>query len=112
MEYSKNKFACELLDGLIHDDRYKAEDGIIFFEDQIYFVPQSTLEKRLVRTTHSKPAEVTRKSYPQYKDCTNMEQSRLKTNDKGHKETHIATENSPKVHDNPIKGKSTRLISC
>ena len=29
LEYSKNNFACELIDGEIRDDMYKIVDGII-----------------------------------------------------------------------------------
>ena len=32
VEYSKNKFACELLDGHIQDDRYKIIDDIIYYK--------------------------------------------------------------------------------
>lgn len=116
VEYSKNKFVCELLDGLIHDDRYKVEDEIIFYEDQIYFVPRSTLRKRLLRTTHNRPAEITLESYPQSRHCTNMEQtfckSRSQTDDKDHKENLIAAVDSPEVHESLVKVGSTRHIGC
>ena len=29
VEYAKDKFACEILDGTKHDHRYKVLDGII-----------------------------------------------------------------------------------
>ena len=31
VEYSKNTFACELMDGIIQDDRYKVMDAIIYY---------------------------------------------------------------------------------
>jgi hypothetical protein len=33
VEYSKNKFACEILDGQVQDDRYRVIDGIIFYKN-------------------------------------------------------------------------------
>jgi hypothetical protein len=30
VEYSKNKFACEVMDGQIQDDRYRVIDDVIF----------------------------------------------------------------------------------
>ena len=65
--------ACKVLDGLIHDDRYKVENEINFYKDEIYFVPESTLKEKLVRATHNKPIEVTIKSHPQDKDCLDNE---------------------------------------
>lgn len=57
VEFSRNKFACEILDRLICDDRYKVENKIIFYKDEIDFVLESTLKERLIRTTHNKPTE-------------------------------------------------------
>jgi hypothetical protein len=39
VEYSKNKFACELMDGKLHDDRYMIIDDIIYYKGIIYLVP-------------------------------------------------------------------------
>jgi hypothetical protein len=39
VEYSKNRFACEILDGQVSDDRYRVIDNIIYYKDQIYLVP-------------------------------------------------------------------------
>ena len=36
VEYSKDKFACELLDGQIQDDRYKVIDDIIYYKNKIF----------------------------------------------------------------------------
>jgi hypothetical protein len=38
VEYSKNKFACEVLDGQIQDDRYRVIDDVIFYKDRVYLV--------------------------------------------------------------------------
>jgi hypothetical protein len=39
VEYSKNKFACDLMVHSVHDDMYKVVDGIIYYKDRIYLVP-------------------------------------------------------------------------
>jgi hypothetical protein len=39
VEYSKNKFACEVMDRSVQDDRYKVVDDIIYYKDRIYLVP-------------------------------------------------------------------------
>jgi hypothetical protein len=38
VEYSKNKFACEVMDGKVIDDRYRVLDDVIFYKNQIYLV--------------------------------------------------------------------------
>ena len=48
VEYSKNKFACELLDGQIQDDRYRIIDDIIYYKNRIYLIPESTLRKKII----------------------------------------------------------------
>jgi hypothetical protein len=35
VEYSKNKLACEVLDGQVQDDRYRVIDNVIFYKDKI-----------------------------------------------------------------------------
>ena len=44
-EYSKNTFACELMDSYVHDERYKVIDDIIYFDRKIYLVPDSELKE-------------------------------------------------------------------
>jgi hypothetical protein len=46
VEYSKNAFVGELIDGNIQDDRYIVVDDIIYYKDRIYLVPESTLKRR------------------------------------------------------------------
>jgi hypothetical protein len=62
VEYSKNKFACELMDGHILDDKYKVVDDIIFYKDIIYLVHESTLKEKIMRATHDTPLE----GHPRY----------------------------------------------
>ena len=46
VEYSKDKFACELLDEQIQDDRYRVIDDIIYYKNKIFLVPESPLKKQ------------------------------------------------------------------
>jgi hypothetical protein len=55
VEYSKNKFACEVLDGQVQDDRYMVIDDIIFYEYIVYLVPSSGLKKKILAVVHDSP---------------------------------------------------------
>jgi hypothetical protein len=48
VEYSKNKFASEVLDGRVQDDRYKVIDNVMFYKDRVYLVPDSRLKKKIL----------------------------------------------------------------
>ena len=54
VEYSKNTFACEIMDGHIHDDRYKVVNDIIYYKDQIYLVPESNLKQKILMNRPSR----------------------------------------------------------
>jgi hypothetical protein len=55
VEYSKNKFSCEVLDGQVVDDRYRVLDDVIFYKDRIYLVPKSTLKGKVLKVCHDSP---------------------------------------------------------
>jgi hypothetical protein len=55
VEYYKNKFACEILDGQTQDDRYRVIDDIIYYKDMIYLVPESELKDKIMHATPSSP---------------------------------------------------------
>jgi hypothetical protein len=55
VEYSKNKFACEVMDGQIQDDRYRVIDDVIFYKDRVYLVPDSGLKKKILIAVHDSP---------------------------------------------------------
>jgi hypothetical protein len=55
VEYSKNTFSCELMEGIIQDDRYRVVDDIIYYKDKIYLVPESTLKDKILREVHDAP---------------------------------------------------------
>jgi hypothetical protein len=56
VEYSKNKFSCEVMDGQVVDNRYRVLDDIIFYKDRIYLVPYSTLKGKILKGCHDSPA--------------------------------------------------------
>ena len=41
VEYSKDRFACEVLEGQLTDDHYRVMDGSIYYRDQLYLVANS-----------------------------------------------------------------------
>ena len=55
VEYSKNKFACEVMDGNIQDDWYRVIDDVIFYKDRVYLVPDSGLKKKILIAVHDSP---------------------------------------------------------
>jgi hypothetical protein len=55
VEYSKNKFACEVMDGQVVDDRYWVLDDIILYKDWIYSVPKSTLKGKILKVCSDSP---------------------------------------------------------
>ena len=48
VEYSKNKFACELLDGQVQDDKYRIIDDIIYYKNRMYLIPELALRKKII----------------------------------------------------------------
>jgi len=55
VEYFKNAFAEELIDGDIQDDRYTVVDDIIYYKGRIYLVPESTFKEKILRAVHDAP---------------------------------------------------------
>jgi hypothetical protein len=54
-EYSNNTFSCEIMEGIIQDDRYKVVYGIIYYKDMIYLVRESTLKGKILRVVLDTP---------------------------------------------------------
>eukprot|EP00253_Pinus_taeda_P014747 PITA_14747 len=54
-EYSKDRFACEVLDGQVADDRYKVIDEIIYYRDWIFLTEGSQLKKKILQASHDSP---------------------------------------------------------
>jgi hypothetical protein len=55
VEYSKNTFSCELMEGTNQDERYKVVDDIIYYKERIYLVPESMLKDKILRAVHDAP---------------------------------------------------------
>jgi hypothetical protein len=55
VEYSKNKFSCEVMDGQVVDDRYRVLDDLIFYKDWIYLVLESTLKGKILKVCQDSP---------------------------------------------------------
>jgi hypothetical protein len=55
VEYSKSKFACEILDGQIQDDFYRVIDDTIYYKDKIYLVPESKIKEKVMHVAHNSP---------------------------------------------------------
>ena len=55
VEYSKNRFACEILDGQVQDDMYRVIDDVIYYKDRIYLVSESKLKEKIMQASHNSP---------------------------------------------------------
>jgi hypothetical protein len=55
VEYSKDNFTCDILDGQVQDDRYRVIDDIIFYKDRVYLVLGSDLGENILTTVHDSP---------------------------------------------------------
>jgi hypothetical protein len=55
VEYSKNKFDFEVMDGQIQDDWYRVIDDVIFDKDRVYLVPDSGIKKNILTAVHDSP---------------------------------------------------------
>ena len=52
MEYSKNNFSCELLDGQVQDDQYRVIDDVIYYKGRIFLVLKSMLKRKILQAFH------------------------------------------------------------
>ena len=55
VEYSKDRFACEVLDGQVGDDRYRVVNEIIYYMDWIFLTEGSQLKKKILQASHDSP---------------------------------------------------------
>jgi len=55
VEYSKNKFSCEIMDGKIQDEGFQILDDLIYYKGRIDIVPESKFKERVIRTFHDSP---------------------------------------------------------
>jgi len=55
VEYSKKKFACEVMGGHVQDDNFRIMDDIIYYKGQIFLVPDSTVKAKVLQACHDSP---------------------------------------------------------
>ena len=55
VEYSKDRFACEVMDGRVVDDRYRVINEIIYYRDRIFLTEGSQLKKKIPQESHDLP---------------------------------------------------------
>ena len=55
VEYAKDKFACDVLDGIKGDDNYGILNGLIYYKGIIYLVPSSKLKYKILQEAHDSP---------------------------------------------------------
>ena len=55
VEYSKDDFACEILYGVVSDERYRVMDEIIYYRDRIFLAKNSKLKDKILLASHDSP---------------------------------------------------------
>ena len=55
VEYSKYDFACEILDGVASDDRFRVMDEVIYYWDWIFLANKSKLKEKMLLASHDSP---------------------------------------------------------
>jgi hypothetical protein len=55
VEYEKDQFACQLLDGKIQDDNFRVINDLIYYKGRIFLVPGSALKAKILHACHNSP---------------------------------------------------------
>lgn len=55
VEYSKDDFACEILEAEVSDERFKVMDEVICYKDWIYLAKNSELKEKILLASHDSP---------------------------------------------------------
>ena len=56
VEYAKlDKFACDVLYGIMGDDNYRILNGLIYYKGRIYLVLYSKLKYKVLQEAHDSP---------------------------------------------------------
>jgi hypothetical protein len=58
MEYAKDQFACQLLDGQVQDDNFKVMNDLIYYKDRIFLVLGSAFKAKILQVYHDSPMAV------------------------------------------------------
>jgi hypothetical protein len=55
VEYAKDQFACQLMDGKIQDDNFRVINDLIYYKGRIFLVPRSSLKAKILHACHNSP---------------------------------------------------------
>ena len=55
VEYAKDKFACDVLDGIKGDDNYRILNVLIYYKRRIYLVQGSKIKYKILQEAHDSP---------------------------------------------------------
>jgi hypothetical protein len=55
MEYAKDQFACQLLDGQVQNDNFRIINDLIYYKGRIVLVPQSAFKDKVLQVCHDSP---------------------------------------------------------
>jgi hypothetical protein len=55
IEYSKNQFACQVMDGKIQDDNFRVIKGIFCYKGRIFLVLESAFKTKILQACHDSP---------------------------------------------------------
>jgi hypothetical protein len=55
MEYARDQFACQLLDGQIQDDNFRIINDLISYKGRIFLVPGSAFKAKVLQACHDSP---------------------------------------------------------
>jgi len=72
VEYSKDCWACKILEGSYADERYRVMDEVIYYKGRIFLVSGSELKERILHATHDSPLsghQGFRKTYMAVREC-------------------------------------------
>jgi hypothetical protein len=53
VEYAKDQFACQLLDGKIQDDNFRVINDLIYYKGWIFLIPGSALKAKILHACHN-----------------------------------------------------------
>ena len=55
VEYSKDRRACDILEGSSADEHYMVMDEVIYYKGRIFLVSRSQLRERILQEAHDSP---------------------------------------------------------
>lgn len=50
--YAKNTLVNNILDGTLVDENYNVKDGLIFYKERIFLVPETKMKEYILKTFH------------------------------------------------------------